>query len=631
MKALAAIAVLLLCVPVVAAEPSLLDGERVQLKSPDGQTTFELCGMPDQLTYRVRSSGREVIERSRLSMIVDEIDLSRGVQVEDVAPYEIDNRFPWRGVHSEAVDRCRGMRISLLHVASGTQYTLDVRAYDDGVTFRHLVPGSGKQVPDEAHEFVIPQRSAAWHHGFRGHYEGVHKRSDLAELPEGEWCALPLTITIVDASLYVSISEGALVGYSGLGLQATGKQTFTARLAHDHPASYPFELRFGKAEAKRLAKPAAINGDIITPWRVVMIGNSLDALVNCDIIHNVSPPPDRELFPNGVTTAWLKPGRAVWKYLDGGESSLEGMQEFSRLAGELGFEYNLIEGFWREWPASDLRELIDYSRERGVGILVWYHSGRLRTREARREFFTRCSEAGVAGVKIDFLDHEAKEVVDLYQTLLREAAEHRLIVDFHGANKPAGESRTWPNEMTREAIFGLEMRRVDSRAVHDATLPFTRYLAGHADYTAVHFGDRRGDTSWAHQVASAAVFTSPLLVYGAHPQRLLENPAVGMIKSVPSVWDETIALAPSEIGELAVFARRRGKIWFLAVLNGQSPRSIDAPLSFLNEGSYSASLVRDGKAGPTSLDVETAKATAADTMRIEMEAGGGFIGRFEPQ
>ena len=523
------------------------------------------------------------------------------------------------------------MRISLLHAASGTQYTLDVRAYDDGVAFRHFVPGSGKRVPDEAHEFALPQGSTLWRHGFRGHYEGVHKRSGIAGLDDGEWCAMPLTIRLLEPTVYAAITEGALVGYSGLGLQATGKRTLTARPAHDHPVSYPFELRFGKAEGRRLAEPAAIEGDIVTPWRIVMIGGSLDGLMNCDIIHSVSPPPDQELFPEGLNTAWLKPGRAVWKYLDGGESTLEGMQEFSRLAGELGFEYNLIEGFWRDWPASDLRELVEYSRERGVGVLVWYHSGRLHTPEERREFFTRCNEAGVAGVKIDFLDHEAKEIVDLYQTLLREAAEHRLIVNFHGANKPAGESRTWPNEMTREAIFGLEMRRVDSRARHDATLPFTRYLAGHADYTAVHFGDRRGDTTWAHQIASAAVFTSPLLVYGAHPQRLLENPAVEMIKSIPSVWDETIALPQSEIGGLAVFARRRGEIWFLAILNGPTPQAIDLSLTFLADGNYSASLVRDGNEGPTSLDVETATATAGDTLRIRLDAGGGFIGRFDPK
>jgi alpha-glucosidase len=134
-------------------------------------------------------------------------------------------------------------------------------------------------------------------------------------------------------------------------------------------------------------------------------------------------------------------------------------------------------------------------------------------------FFSLCQRIGVVGAKIDFFDHEAKEIIDLYQTLLREAAEYKLILDFHGANKPAGEARTWPNEMTREGIYGLEHRNVPAWAPINTTLPFTRMLAGHADYTAVHFGERRKETSWTHQIASAAILTSPLLVYGAHPKK----------------------------------------------------------------------------------------------------------------
>ena len=181
------------------------------------------------------------------------------------------------------------------------------------------------------------------------------------------------------------------------------------------------------------------------------------------------------------------------------------MKDFSRWAAELGFEYNLIEGFWQRWSEEDLRSLVDYSRDQKVGIWLWKDSRALRTPEAREKFFGLCQNVGVAGVKIDFLDHEAKDVIDLYQVLLKEAAQHQLMVNFHGANKPTGESRTWPNEMTREGIRGLESRQIEFRSRHNATLPFTRYLAGHADYTPVVFGSRRGDTTAAHQIATAAI------------------------------------------------------------------------------------------------------------------------------
>jgi len=298
------------------------------------------------------------------------------------------------------------------------------------------------------------------------------------------------------------------------------------------------------------------------------------------------------------------------------------------MAGELGFEYHVIEGFWSRWPDEQLKELVDYSRQRGVGLILWKHSRQLRTPEARDEFFNKLRQAGAAGAKIDFFDHEHKEVVDLYTTLLSEAAKRRLVVNFHGANKPTGESRTFPNELIREAVRGMEASRLQERAVHNVVLPFTRFLAGHADYTPVHFGTRRGDTTWAHQIATAAVFTEPLLTYGAHPTNLLASAAVEMIKSIPAAWDETIVLAPSEIGEVAVFARRSGDRWFLAIINGPAQRTIKVPLTFLR-GAQQASIVRDDPAESAALKLEKTMVQPKDSLAIDLVAGGGFIARFE--
>jgi alpha-glucosidase len=320
----------------------------------------------------------------------------------------------------------------------------------------------------------------------------------------------------------------------------------------------------------------------------------------------------------------------VWKYLDGVENSFEEMKNFSRWAGELGFEYHVIEGFWRRWSDEQLRELVDYSREHGVGLWFWRHSRELRTPEAREDFFSRLERLGVVGAKIDFFDHEHKDVIDLYTALLEGAAKHRILVNFHGANKPTGESRTWPNEMIREGVRGMEARRLRERAAHNTTLPFTRYLAGHGDYTPVVFGERRGDTTASHQIATAAVFNEPLLTYGAHPRSLLEHSAVDMIKSIPSVWDETIALPACEIGELAAFARRHGNEWFLAVLNGSADRTIDLPLSFLGEGEYQALLVGDEERDATAVKIENRRHGREDSIELEIAPGGGFIARFRP-
>jgi alpha-glucosidase len=235
-------------------------------------------------------------------------------------------------------------------------------------------------------------------------------------------------------------------------------------------------------------------------------------------------------------------------------------------------------------------------------------------------------KAGVAGLKVDFLDHEAKEVIDLYQAILKDAAEFQLMVNFHGANKPAGEPRTWPNEMTREGIYGLEHRRQEQWAAFNVTMPFVRMLAGHADYTPVVFTERRRETSWAHQIASAAVLTSPLLVYGGHPASLLANPAVEMIKSIPSIWDETRVLPSSSIGEVAVYARRSGDRWFVAAMNGAEARSITVdPSAFTRGGKYTAFIVRDKLDDPSAVEVETRDLAGGESITMPIRAGGGFV------
>ena len=603
-------------------------GERVSFISPNGQVQFVLLPAGAQLRYQVTRKNRNIIDTSQLGIVVDGIDLSRDSTITRIERYRVNEKYPSRGIHSEAINSANGARISLTHKASKTNHLLEIRVYNDGVAFRCIVPGRGNRVPDEATTFAIPAGSTVWFHDFEGHYEGIHQKKEIAEVKEGEWAAPPLTIRLANGGGYAAISEGALMNYAGMGLQADGKRGFKGVLGHALPVSHPFDLRYGKEEAKRLSRPAAIEGDITTPWRVVLIGANLNTLVNSDVINNVSPPPDKTLFPSGLKTDWIKPGRAVWKYLDGGENTIEGMMEFSKLAGQLGFEYNVVEGFWQRWSETQMHELVDYSKQNKVGIWFWKHSKDLRTPDTRENFFALCNRVGVVGAKIDFFDHEAKEVIDHYQALLRTAAEHRVMVEFHGANKPAGETRTWPNEMTREAVRGLEYRSAPTRARHNTTLPFTRFLAGHGDYTPMHFGERRRETSWAHQIASAAIFTSPLLILGAHPKNILDNPAVDLIKSIPSVWDETIALPDSEIGELAAFARRRGDVWFLAIMNGETERSVPIPLSFLGKGRYKTMLVRDQKDDAAAVKVERSVATSTDHLIIELRVGGGFIGRF---
>jgi len=698
--------------------------EALSVRSPQGDVEIKVLPGDSRLTFTVIANGVAVIEPSPMSFTLDGVDLADGATYVGRENYAVNEEYPTRGVHARGVNYCNGTRFLLKHAASGQEFTVDLRAYRDGAAFRIIVPAAAgatdqHRVPDETTTFTLPADATIWSHNLRGHYEGDYEKRDIAAIEAGTWHAPPVTFKLAGGA-YGIITEANLVNYSGMALEADGKRGFRVGLGHRQPVSHPYELRYSKEDVARLSRPAAISGTITTPWRVVILAKDLNALVNCDLVTNLNPPPDKKLFPDGQFTAWVLPGRAVWRYLDNDpppapdargttqpttrpapaapegapqppaavlqalpegavlmtrtgdavtlaqaptpadagaradvaaqprqqrgpttatttstgptsrpRTTAKDMKVWSDLAEKLGFEYSILEGFWSRWTPEELSELVASSRLSRVGIWVWVHSRNLRTPEDRQAMFKRCVDAGVVGLKVDFFDHEHKETIDQYHAILKEAAEHKLLLNFHGANKPAGESRTWPNELVREAVRGMEARKLLHRAAHETTLPFTRYVVGHAEYTGTLFSDRRGDTTFAHQIAIPVVLTAPLLTYGAHPQRLIASPAADVIRQIPPVWDETIVLPPSEIGEIAVFARRLENRWFLGVLNGQAPRQIQVPLTFLKQGKYTATLVRDGGSDPTSMKVEKDQVLRpADTVTIDLAAGGGFVGCF---
>jgi alpha-glucosidase len=630
MKAIVLLASTLFCLSLPAAAD-------VNVASPEGRVQFVLSTSPQgHLQYAVTFQSKSIIDRSNVGIVVDGADLADDARIGTVETYKVDETYPWRGAHSTAVNKCNGAKIALTHPKTNTAYTLDVRAYDDGIAFRHLVPGQGDRTPDEATEFRVPAGAIIAPQNYVSGYEGLYPwrttGNTIEGMMEGEWTNPPFSFRLRDGSAVASITEGALVAYSGMGFQADADQVLHARLGHSVPASYGFRSRYAK-DIERLKKPAVINGPITTPWRIVLAGADWNALMNSDIIHNVAAPPDPKLFPDGLKTDWIKPGRAVWSYLDGTDSTPEGQKEMARLASELGFEYIVLEGFWRSsWSEAQLKDVVAYARERGVKPFVWYIRSAIQDPKILEQNLELCNRVGIAGLKIDFFDHEHKEVIELYEMFAKAAAQHKLMVDFHGCNKPTGIERTYPNIVGMEGVRGMEF--FPPYAQHDVVLPFTRMLAGMADYTPTHFGARLADTTWAHQVANAVILQAPLLVYSAHPATMLANPSVDVLKKIPSVWDETVALPVSELRQVAAFARRSGNTWFLAVTNGSTARNVRIDLSaFLGRGSgqpgprvgsYRAVLLRDTDE-PAALKVEHLSLSPRDSLSIDLRSGGGFV------
>jgi alpha-glucosidase len=616
----------MICCIISTAKASPAD--TILITSPNRQIQCRLFQQNNQLHFAVTYKNIPIIENSEMVMLLNDTVLQGKMQTAANIRYQLNEHYPWLGAHATAINHCSGIKVLLQDQKMVD--TLEVRVFNDGIAFRTILPAADNiiRIPDEATLFKIPAGSLLWYHDLTMHYEGVHVKKEISQVQAGEWVAPPATYKLPQGA-YASITEANLVNYAGMALQANGNNGLQIRLPHHQRTSYPYRLRYSPEDTLRLQQPAAIAGTIITPWRVVIIGSDLNTLVNSDIVHNLCPPPDKTLFPEGINTSWIKPGRAVWKYLDGGgNGSFDVIKKFTNDAATLAFEHNILEGFWARWGGDTLRQLIDYSRQKKVGIWLWKHSKTLRNPSERQAFFKKCHDLGVTGLKIDFFDHEAKETIDLYAAILREAAENHLLLDFHGANKPTGLSRTWPNLLTSEAVKGMESSKLTDRATHETTIPFTRCLAGPAEYTVMLFSERRQNTTWAHQIASAAILNAPLLTYAANPENIISNPAVAVIRDIPAVWDETIVLPGSDIGEMAAFVRRKGNKWFVAVMNDATPKKLTVSLHFLRSGKYKATVVKDDGNNAASVVVECKVYTKNDVIELELVAGGGYLAEF---
>ncbi len=605
-------------------------GRDVLLESPEGKTAATVStDASGRLWYEVKRERRAIIEASPLGVTVDGVDLGAGVSLGAPARTSVDESYRWRGVHSTAVSRYNCAKIPVTHSGSGTKYTLEVRVFDDGAALRYIIGGDGaRSVSGEATAFRLPAGCTVWFQTNTNNYEAQYQSSPIEQVPGGKHFGPPVVAEMAGGAGFAAITEAALFNYSGMTLRAEGGASRLLRAAFQDDKSW------------------RLDGTIKTPWRVVIATSDLNGLVNSDIIANLNDPPPREL----ARARWIRPGRGLWHWWSGKIGNWDSVAFDRQFAwvdstAELGFEYYLVDAGWElTWqkPGRDkwalLKELTDYAAKKKVGILVWkrWNTGRTEGFEmtgideagGRRDFFERCRKAGAAGVKVDYMDSESKEMVDFYTDVLRDAAEFELMVNFHGANKPTGESRTWPNEVTREGIKGLEYNKWSVLPPqHYASLPFTRLVAGHGDFTPCTFNpEMLKGTTFALQLASAICFTSPVMHYADRPELYLNSPAVDVIKAIPSTWARTIVLPGSKIGDLAAFARLRSRsFWFVGIINGGGERTYELDLSFLGDGHYRCVQLADNADRPDDLVRSVTTVTPDRKIQVRMNAGGGFV------
>jgi len=598
----------------------------LELRSPGNKLgasiMFDATG---QLIYHVVSSRDTLIHCSKMGLLMEGITL--GTEVEKISLLDsvtLDEQYEIKGKHTVARNHSNAYTI---RVDEGSRsFNVLIRLFDDGMAFRYVVDGidNAYTIQGELSSFKFPENSTVWFFerknewklkSYAGEWISADLRSMQTVSPTGPIQGKPLIVQLANRN-YICLTEAHLENYSGMRLKATDQRTFAVDFTEGQEG---FEIG---------------NSHFQTPWRVVLFAENLRDLVDSDIITNLNPAPDPRLFSD---QSYIKPGKSVWSWItkDSTYMTVTGEQHFIDYAHELGFEYTMIDEGWEsKWTDKwqTLRDLCDYGQKKNVGVWVWRHSNRLMDELERKLFLDSVENAGAVGIKVDFMNSEAKKLIDFEIALLKDCAERRLMVNFHGCQSPSGESRTYPNEMTREGVRGMELNIMEEgpiSACHNAALPFTRFVVGHGDYTPGFFS-KPGNTTWGHQFATMYLFDSPFMCMAEHPKFILDHPnlrqIVPYLREMPVVWDETVVLDNSDIGKLAVLAKRKAAIWYIMAINGESiEKKLNINLDFIPKKGYTVEMVSDKHGREKSLEKTSIKLEKGVLPALRIEPNGGIV------
>ncbi len=620
--------------------------------SPNSQAalTVRLAGAGDksQLSYEVEYAGKTVLAASPLGITCRDQAFVDGLRlVEAGAMKTIDETYTMLTGKRQVCRNHANEQALVFQNAAGAKVELIVRAYDDGVAFRYRFPEQSSEIrviTSESTGFRVPAEGKMWAHPYdrpskyTPAYETYYVNgvaAGTAAPAEFGW-AFPLLFCTGDRSRWALLTEAGLDG-SYCGCHLTQKAVEGV-----YRIQFPDEAegnRVGWVEPSGTLPWA-------TPWRVVIVGDSVGDIVESTLVTDVSPASVLK------DTTWIKPGRASWSWLFDHDSPQDctKLKAWVDLAAEMGWEYSLVDANWTQMKNGTIHDLLAYAKGKGVGLLFWYNSGGphnsvsekprglMDDRDIRREEFRLLKKWGVKGVKVDFFQSDKQNLIQLYQEILQDAADAQIMVNFHGCTLPRGWSRTYPHLMSMEAVRGEECYSFDKQfpteaPVHNVILPFTRNAVGPMDYTPVMFADNvyKHLTTYSHELALPIIFESGWLHFADGVKQYLDLPEApkDFLKHVPTVWDETRFLA-GEPGQYLVLARRSGNRWYLGGINGENAgRDVDVPFGFLGQSRCTMTVIEDGKT-PRTFAGETEAVTAQDHLEVRLQPYGGFVATFTP-
>lgn len=598
----------------------------IQIKSPHQQVVVNVFVENDRLSYTVLYANEKVIDVSPLGLTVDSVDLGYKTTIIGAGKFSsLNEKYTVFGNHSSVINNAN--EASIPCEAGGRQFNLIIRVYDDGVALRYTIPVGTKYIEEESTSWNLPESTSkiAWS-GFSQSYEEFSHVTQLSEVPENQPIMGPLTFEV--SGKYLSISEADCIDFSDMSF---------IRRDHLLKAYFPFAKdgwKFEHLKENGTAVPdGSYKGQKVSPWRTTIIAGNLNDLINADLLTNVCPAPKQ-----GRDFSWVKPGRCLWQWWSVGAPKFEDQSNWYDAAARLKWEYYLVDDGWRDWRKEGkdqwtlLKEVIDYGKKVGVQSIVWVDSKECRNAKDRRKYLERIKALGAVGIKIDFIPDARADVMQWYAGTMEDCAELKLLLNFHGSVKPTGLRRTYPNDITREAVRGNEYQISRYSRVmpfeHYVCLPFTRLMAGPADITPVILNPEELKSrryTWANEFAQAIVFLSPVTHFCDQYKFYLESPMFDLFQTIPTVWDETKVLSCTSMGEVVGFARRKGNTWWIGVMNGETERMVKIPLSFLSKRTE-GTLIYDTQSN-TAVDRETRTLSPHDTLSVKLAPGGGFVAR----
>jgi len=628
--------------------------------SPNGQLHLEVQD-GEALTYRVFYRGREVIGQSRIEMNFEHAAIGPNAQVIENSRREVKQQLKPAIPHKNAVidDHFHEMVLKLKD-----DYQLVVRAYNDAVVYR-LVTDFAKEevhVKSETAEFrfngdyqtLYPLETSMF-----THFEQSYKELALSEIDQDKMAFLPVYLTGDD--IRVLIMEADLYSYPGMFVTGSSSDPHTL---HGRFAPYPRkegvlkrqstdERDFAVVEpANFIAKTA---GKRSYPWRVIVVTDDDGHLVENETVFKLAQPLALK------DTSWIKPGLVAWDWWNANniigvpfEAGINTAtyKAYIDFASDYGIPYIILDEGWSLSTSNilemaediDVPELVRYGKARNVRIILWMLWNALDNHlEQALDLYSKWD---VKGIKVDFMQRDDQKVVDFYWRIAERAAEHRLLVDFHGSYKPTGLRRAYPNIITREGLRGLEHNKWsrDETPHQDLILPFIRMVAGPMDYTpgamvnaqpksfAPIFDRPMSQGTRVHQLAMYAVYESPLQMMADSPSRYRKEPeCTEFISRMPVIWHETRVLA-GKVGEYLVVARRHNDKWYIGAMADEAV-TLHVKLDFLSKP-YRAVIFRDGpNAERNAMDYmrEEKVLAAGSVVTIKMAQGGGWVARLEAE